>query len=67
MHYVFPLHQAYGRDHKSAKKIRADWDNGKDFQTLGGSYTSKEDWKGKRNIPIRYVRDTKVMIVHGDK
>ena len=50
---------AYGRDYKSAKAARDDWNSGKDFRiAVSGQYCSIRD-----NIPdvwIRYNRLTKI-------
>ena len=51
---IMPLKPAYGRDYKSAKAVKADWDDGKDFQTVGGQYTSKRDWTKGHLIEVRY-------------
>ena len=43
---------AYGRDYKSAKDAKADWDIGLDFQVASsGQYCSKRD-----NIPEVWIR-----------
>lgn len=57
---------AYGRDYKSAKAVREDWDAGKDFlladMVLSG-YINKDDKPADMNLSIRYARQTKVCIV----
>lgn len=52
---------AYGRDYKSAKAARADWDAGKDFilQAFGNPYDGKPINKGQATeagykVNIRY-------------
>ena len=58
---------AYGRDYKSVKAARADWDAGKDFiiRSLGyHTYMNRQDWGGEV-IMLRYQRDTKVGILAG--
>lgn len=67
--YEMTLIPAYGRDYKSAKAARTDWESGKDFRiaTIGpdsGAYTSKRDWTGK-HVAIRYNKLTQLTIVKG--
>ena len=55
---------AYGRDYKSVKAVKADWNAGKDFiiRTFGpddGRYINKADATGIA-IMVRYQRDTKI-------
>lgn len=60
---------AYGRDYKTAKAARADWNTGKDFRIAAfgpddGRYVNASDMEmveGK--IAIRYDRLTKVVLV----
>lgn len=52
---------AYGRDYKSLKEAKADWENGKDFVIRdvfsgSGSYVSKRD-VGNMKVWIRYKKD----------
>ena len=59
---VEPLLPAYGRDYTSKAKAQADFDAGLDFQTAGGSYTSKSELSatGVRTIMLRYGKNRKV-------
>jgi len=55
---------AYGRDYKSAKAIKADWDAGKDFVIRdlfsgGGTYVNKAD-AGRQSVMGRYSADRKI-------
>jgi len=51
---------AYGRDYKSAKAAKADWDDGKDFIVCSpfpsGQYCSCRDGKVMRNQGYSHVR-----------
>ena len=40
---------AYGRQYKTSQEAKADWDAGKDFKIVGGSYLSIRD--------INYIKD----------
>lgn len=56
---------AYGRDYKSAKAVKADWDAGKDFAiaSMGecGRYINLEDaQKVGMRVSIRYAQLTRV-------
>lgn len=61
---------AYGRDYKSAKDVKADWDANKDFVICDimspddGRYINKQDAKGM-TVNIRYSKKTKVTVVKG--
>ncbi len=61
------LTPAYGRDYKSAKAAKADWDGGKDFvyndmmSPFNGKYCSKSDLTGSHQL--RYDKLRKVTIV----
>jgi hypothetical protein len=67
---IMTLVPAYGRDYKSAKTVRADFDANKDFLVSGmndqgsfaddGRYANKQDLIGKY-IQIRYNRMQKVV------
>ena len=53
---------AYGRDYKSAKAVKADWDAGKDFmiQDMSHSgYVNKDDATKGSTVVIRYAKLTK--------
>ena len=64
------LTPAYGRDYKSAKQVKADWDAGKDFVCVDmfggndGRYINKADAKGQSHV-IRYDGLRKVVAVKG--
>ncbi len=61
---------AYGRDYKSAKAVRADWDAGKDFVICDnfspddGRYVNKEQLTG-RTVNIRYKGNTQIAVCKG--
>lgn len=56
---------AYGRDYKSAKAVKADFDANKDFQICDmfspddGRYVNAEQLKPGDTLCIRYARNTK--------
>lgn len=62
---------AYGRDYKSAKAVKADWDAGKDFQIQdmsspdNGRYVSNRDLEGTNidTVKVRYKRLTQVTTI----
>lgn len=58
---------AYGRDYKSAKEVKADWDDGKDFQICDfhnvddGRYCNKKSgFDAGTVLNIRYKRLTQI-------
>ena len=59
---------AYGRDYKSLKAAREDWDAGKDFiiadmsSRWDGKPTSKRDYVGKR-VMVRYAELRKIGVL----
>ena len=61
---------AYGRDYKSAKAVKADWNAGKDFVICDffdpndGRYCNKQDMKGK-TVNIRYNNKRSIVVVKG--
>jgi hypothetical protein len=65
------LTPAYGRDYKSVKAVKEDFDAGKDFMINDvsskddGRYANKEDLiqAGVKAVKIRYARLTKVTIL----
>ena len=65
------LTPAYGRDYKSQKAVKADWDNNKDFvvndisSPWNGSYCNQSDLQnaGITSAIIRYDRLAKIMSV----
>ena len=69
MEYI-EVSPAYGRDYKSARAVKADWDANKDFivQTIGpdcGRMINKQDAESVPGlkVQIRYNRMTRVVIV----
>lgn len=56
---------AYGRDYKSQKEVRADWNGGKDFQmTDTGQYIGKAEAEAEGlSVIVRYGKLMKVMDV----
>ena len=67
---MLTIQPAYGRDYKTAKEAKADWEAGKDFQINNmfhpqdGAYVNKEDGKGQSFL-IRFCRNTKTVTVKG--
>jgi len=64
---MLTLQPAYGRDYKSMKAVKADWDANKDFTiaSIGpgmGRYINKCDANGQA-VSIRYQSDRKVMVL----
>ncbi len=65
----FALVPAYGRDYKSAKAVKADWEAGKDFQINmfmspeDGRYINKEDAPKGARLTVRYNRNTQIMVI----
>jgi hypothetical protein len=57
---------AYGRDYKSLKAAKADWDAGKDFIIRdlfsggAGRYVNKDDVTGQTGIMVRYKQDRQI-------
>ena len=66
---MITLTPAYGRDYKSAKAVKADWDNNKDFIIAdifhpdSGRYANKADLRGEC-VKIRYQRLTKLIVIN---
>jgi len=55
---------AYGRDYRSAKAVRADWEAGKDFMdACSGRYLNKDDAPKGATLNVRYARLTKVCVI----
>jgi hypothetical protein len=57
---------AYGRDYKSIKAVKADWEAGKDFliqDLFESGYINKNDTKAGMVLNIRYARLTKVCVI----
>ena len=65
---MLTLVPAYGRDYKTAKEVKADWESGKDFKICcflhpnDGAYINKQDGSGQTFI-IRFNRLAKVVKV----
>ena len=60
---------AYGRDYKTAKAAKADWDAGKDFiiRDLFHSYEGKPINKaqaGAQSVVIRFAQDRKATLAN---
>lgn len=59
---------AYGREYKSAKAVKADWESGKDFlicdffHKYTGKPCNKQDTIGE-TLNIRYAGQTKVVVI----
>ena len=60
---IFPLVPAYGRDYKSLKDLRTDWEAGKDFQCVNGRYCSTKDFNPDQRIEFRYDGNRKTAIL----
>jgi len=61
------LSPAYGRDYKSQKAVKEDWEANKDFiiQSIGphmGRYINKRDAAGEK-VQIRYQNLTKAIVL----
>lgn len=59
---------AYGRDYKSAKDVKADWESGKDFlvqDMFKSGYVNKDDLPPGTTLNIRYKRLTQVCVIKG--
>ena len=60
---------AYGRDYKSGKEVKADWEAGKDFQINDmsspddGRYINKADAKPGQSFNIRYKKLTQIVVI----
>lgn len=65
---MITLTPAYGRDYKSAKAVKADFEANKDFVIADimspdcGRYASKTDLSGEE-VRIRYAKLTKVTVI----
>jgi hypothetical protein len=65
---MITLTPAYGRDYKSQKEIKIDWENNKDFiiadifHPYCDKPANKRDLKGE-TVRIRYQKLTKVMVL----
>lgn len=61
---------AFGRDYKSAKAVKADWDAGKDFliaqylHPYDGKYINKPQHPAGTTIQIRYDKRTKMCVIN---
>jgi hypothetical protein len=60
---------AYGRDYKSQKAVRADWNAGKDFRICDmsspydGKYVNHGDLPADTKLQVRFANLTKSMIL----
>lgn len=62
------LTPSYGRDYKSAKAVKADFDANKDFTIASvgphmGRQANKADLKGQGSITLRYAKLTKCVVI----
>lgn len=62
------LSPAYGRDYKSAKEVKADWESGKDFDVqsmFASGYINKADAlaQGIKSVNIRYKRMANICVI----
>lgn len=62
---ITPLSPAYGRDYKSVKAVKADWEAGKDFRTASGQMCSIRDFGPADRLEVRYNKLTKLTFVSG--
>jgi len=66
------LTPAYGKDYKSAKEVKEDWEAGKDFvindimSPNDGSYINKEDAikAGMKSVKIRYKKLAQITVIN---
>ena len=68
MTHSVTVRAAYGRDYKSQKEIKADWEAGKDFMNVGiygGGYINREDAKqaGIASITVRFKQDREICVI----
>lgn len=62
---------AYGRDYKTAKAVKADWAEGKDFivcdlfSRWDGKAANKDSFAIGENVTIRFCKKTKTTSVKG--
>lgn len=57
---------AYGRDYKSAKAVRDDWNTGKDFliqDFQSSGYINKDDKPANTQLNIRYKNLTQTCVI----
>lgn len=58
---------AYGRDYKSLKAAKEDWQDGKDFvETTSGQYINRAqvvEMKQKMNVMVRYKKLTMISLL----
>jgi hypothetical protein len=63
------LTPAYGRDYKSAKAVKADFDANKDFEVAdlfsgtSGRYINKEQIPAGTRVTLRYDRLMKLVVI----
>jgi len=58
---IEPLTGAYGRFYKSISAMQKDFNEGKDFKMVNGSYCSIRDFKDDELITCRYGRSLRVL------
>lgn len=52
---------AYGRDYKTGKAVKSDWEANKDFRIAAtGQLVNKEQVEKGKTVLLRYARQTKV-------
>jgi hypothetical protein len=66
---VLTVVPAYGRDYKSAKEVKAAWDEDKDFRidmmfdSSDGRYINRQDAPKGATINVRYNFNRKVVVI----
>jgi hypothetical protein len=62
---ISPITPAFGRDYKSAKALKEDFEANKDFVTASGRYINKEQIKalGLKTVNARYKKLTEVCVL----
>ena len=53
---IEPLSGAYGRVYTALAAVQKDFNEGKDFKTVGGPYCSCRDFADNQSIRVRYGR-----------
>ena len=67
------LTPAYGRDYKSAKAVKTDWVDEKDFVIAdlfhpdSGRYINRQQTTSKDTFNVRYNKKQKVVVIKGGK
>ena len=60
---ITPLVPAYGRDYKSQAALKTDWEDEKDFLTVGGNLVNRQQFKPGCSVEIRYEFLQEVVVV----